>query len=140
MAGLIFTHTAPWLLIIYHIFFCTALVGFAHLCGSFFRHARLSGISIVILSCVLAVLAQFVIPSSTIVVGVLIVLIPPINFVSFLRFVATWEQTLVGAQISGYPDSRFVPVPGWLYLVGCLVQSVMFPILTTIIEHSVYGT
>ncbi|KAK5060231.1 hypothetical protein LTR84_010116 [Exophiala bonariae] len=140
MAGLIFKNTAPWLLVIYHILFCIALVGFAHLCGSLFRHARLSGISIVIFSCVLAVLTQFVIPSSTIVVGVLVVLVPPINFVSFLRFVATWEQTLVGAQLSGYPDSRFIPVPGWLYLIGCLVQIIIFPSLTIIIERSLYGT
>ena len=141
IAGLMFYRTSAGMQIVFHILSCMSLATFSTFLASFFRRAQLSGISIVILSCLLAVVTQWGAPTLLPVVATLSALFPPANYVNYTIFVAGWEGNLSGADWTRTPMYwRLSNLPGWWFFLCAAIQTVIFPLLTLWSEDSRYGT
>lgn len=140
IAGRIFFRTSTGIQILFHILMCFSLAAYSNFFASFFRKAQLSGITIVILSCLLSIIAQWVVPPDTVPQAVLSVLLPPINYTLWTIYLASAESSLSGATISHAPQYSRSSVPGYFFLVAALVQTVLFLSLTLLSERLQYGT
>ncbi|ETN41754.1 uncharacterized protein HMPREF1541_03691 [Cyphellophora europaea CBS 101466] len=126
--------------IAFHILICMSLASYSTFAASFFPKAQLSGITIVIASCLLAVIAQLAVPSTQAAVAALSIIFPPINYVMFSLYLAAWERNLVGADFNQAAPSGPGVLPGWFYFAAAAVQIVGYPTLTLLAERLLYGT
>jgi ATP-binding cassette, subfamily A (ABC1), member 3 len=141
ISGLIFIRSSSGMVIAFHVLACLSLSVYSTFMGSFFRRAQLSGITVVIVSCVLAIVAQWAAPSILPVVIALSLLFPPANYVYWVMYVASWEQRLRGASWTGAaPRSSLSALPGWWFYVAAFVHVLAFPLLTLWSEKARYGT
>lgn len=140
---LAFVHTNVGILIIYHILVGGALTSFSIFGASFFRKAQLSGITMVIIPIILAIIAQVAGPFNTGAVAVLGLLFPSMNYVWFITFVARWERTLQGTNLIKsapvYKDIDWT-LPGIALWIFCIVQIFLYPVLGAFVERWLYGT
>ena len=138
LSTMVCLRTSPAIIILFHVVSCLSLSGYSTLCGTWFRKAQLSGIVIVIGSLFLAVVTQLVVNFLPIILGVLLVIFPPINYTSFIISVATWEQNGSGAQLIG--SIYGIPLPGYMHFVASLVHIALFPLLAIFMERLQYNT
>ncbi|KAI1073887.1 hypothetical protein F5B20DRAFT_586786 [Whalleya microplaca] len=138
---LTFYRTPYGILFAYHLLVMLALAGWACFGGSFFRKSQLSGITVLIVSLVLAVVAQLV-PMSTTPVIVLSFLFPSMNYTFFMINLSSWERALTGIDLTAIsPDeNRPFDVAGYMFFIGLVVQIIAYPILATMSEWVLYGT
>lgn len=140
---LAFVHTNVGILIIYHILVGGALTSFSIFGASFFRKAQLSGITMVIIPIILAIIAQVAGPFGTGAVAILSLLFPSMNYVWFITFIARWERTLQPANLvksaPAYKDITW-DLPGIAFWIFCIVQIFVYPVLGAFIERGLYGT
>ncbi|KAL9602545.1 MAG: hypothetical protein Q9179_002496 [Wetmoreana sp. 5 TL-2023] len=118
----VFAKTSVALLVIYHILAGLALSSFSILGASFFHKAQLSGISITIISLLLAVLAQVVGKASTGAVTILSLMFPPMNYF-----------TEAAPQNSS-------DLPAIVFFVFTIIQIFVFPAIGALVENFLYGT
>lgn len=140
---LAFVHTNVGILIIYHILVGAALTSFSIFGASFFRKAQLSGITMVIIPIILAIIAQVAGPYSTGAVAVLSLLFPSMNYVWFITCVARWERTLQPANlVEAPPDYKDITwtLPGIAFWIFCIVQIFVYPVCGAFVERWLYGT
>jgi ATP-binding cassette, subfamily A (ABC1), member 3 len=136
---LIYYHTATSIVVLFHILTGLALTAFSILGGSFFRKAQLSGITVLILSLVTAVLIQFI-PRMTTTVAVLSVLFPSITYTSFIIYLSEWEETLTAANLMETSPGSRTDLPGYTYFVFLAIQIVVFPILSVVLQRVLHGS
>ena len=136
----IFSRTSGAIVVIYHILSGLSLCSFSILGGAFFRKAQLSGITMVIVSLLLAVVSQVAAKASTGAVAILSLLFPPMNYVYFTILMARWERQNFGTNmVKPAPENPWT-LPGialWIFLI---VQIIVFPILGALVERTLYGT
>ncbi|KAF2013622.1 nod factor export ATP-binding protein I [Aaosphaeria arxii CBS 175.79] len=140
---LAFVTTSVGILIIFHVLAGLALTSFSILGASLFRKAQLSGITIVIVGIILAIICQLAGPFNTAAVAVLSLLFPPINYVFFIIYVARFERELQPTNLAkGAPDYKdhTWTLPGIAFWIFLIIQTVAFPVLGAIIERALYGT
>lgn len=140
---LAFKTTNMGIMIIYHILAGFALSSFSILGASFFHKAQLSGITITILSIVLAIIAQVAGPFSTGAVAVLSLLFPSCNYVFFIIYVARFEHVLEPANlVHGAPNYKHnvSTLPGIVFWVFLIIQIFAYPALGALVERWLYGT
>jgi ATP-binding cassette, subfamily A (ABC1), member 3 len=111
-------------------------VGFA----SLFKKAQLSGITVVMVSIILAIIIQVVPPTSTAAATVVSLLFPPMNYVLFIIYMAYWQQQGEAAHLSQGPPTAPWHTPGYLFFVFCAIQIVAYPIIGALLERTLYGT
>ncbi|KIW11148.1 hypothetical protein PV08_10448 [Exophiala spinifera] len=140
IATRIFLRTSVGIITIFHIVTCLSLAGYSALLVSFFSKARLSGITIVVFSCILAVVAQWAVPGFYVAVIVLCLVFPPINYVLFMIYVAAAEGQNEPANFSQASLTARSTLPGYFYLAAGVVQIIIFPLLTLWAERWHYGT
>ncbi|KAI9889210.1 MAG: hypothetical protein M1814_005726 [Vezdaea aestivalis] len=136
----VFAKTNVALLLFYHILTGFSLSSFSIFGAAFFKRAQLSGISLTIISLLLAIVAQIVGKSSTAAVAILGLLFPPMNYVFFIIYVARWERQNIGTDLSKAAPENPWHVPGALFWVYSIIHVVAFPIIGALIEQSLYGT
>lgn len=139
---LVFPASNVGILIVYHLLAGLSLCSFSILFGAFFRKAQLSGITTVIISLVLAIVAQLGVGQhgSAGAVIVLSLLFPPMNYVFFIIWVAKFQQLELPANLGkSAPNSTwdFAGIVFWVFLI---IQIIVFPILGASVERSLYGT
>lgn len=140
MSRLVFPTSSVGLILVYHILAGFSLSSFSILGASLFRKAQLSGITVTIVSVVLAIIAQVVGPNSSGAVAVLSLLFPPMNYVFFVIYVARWERQTLSANLSkGAPNSPW-QLPGIAFWIFLIIQIFVFPVLGAVIERGLYGT
>lgn len=140
---LAFVHTNVGILIIFHILVGGALTSFSIFGASFFKKAQLSGITMVIIPIILAIIAQVAGPYNTGAVAVLSLLFPSMNYVWFITCIARWERTLQPANlIKSPPDYKHITwtLPGIAFWIFCVVQILAYPVLGALVERWLYGT
>ncbi|PSN65543.1 nod factor export ATP-binding protein I [Corynespora cassiicola Philippines] len=140
---LAFLTTNMGILIIFHILAGLALTSFSIFGAAFFRKAQLSGITIVIVPILLAIIAQLAGPFNTAAVYILSLIFPPINFVFFIIYVARWERqmrptNLVEAAPS-YEDHTWT-TSGIVFWIFLIIQTLVYPVLGALVERWLYGT
>lgn len=140
---LAFPTTNMGILIIYHILAGTALTSFSIFGASFFRKAQLSGITIVIIPILLAIIAQVAGPFNTGAVAVLSLLFPSMNYVWFIIYVARWERVLRPTNlVESAPDynDHIWTLQGIVFWVFLIIQTFVYPVLGAFVERWLYGT
>ncbi|KAI1518783.1 Nod factor export ATP-binding protein I [Pyrenophora tritici-repentis] len=141
--GLAFPTSSVVILIIFHILAGLSLTSFSIFGAAFFRKAQLSGITIVIIPILLAIIAQVAGPFSTSAVYVLSLLFPSINYVFFIICVARFERQLVAMNMvkaaPAYEDHVWT-TPGIVFWVFAIIQTFVYPFLGALVERWLYGT
>lgn len=141
--ALAFKSSNAGILVIFHILAGLSLTSFSIFGAAFFRKAQLSGITIVIVPILLAIIAQVAGPFSTSAVYVLSLIFPSINYVFFIIWVARFERELTGANLGqGAPDyeDHVWTTPGIVFWVFLIIQTLVYPFLGALVERWLYGT
>ncbi|KAI4636907.1 hypothetical protein J4E93_010810 [Alternaria ventricosa] len=141
--ALAFQTSNPAILIIFHILAGLSLTSFSIFGAAFFRKAQLSGITIVIVPILLAIIAQVAGPFSTAAVYLLSLLFPSINYVFFIICVARFERQLVGMNlVQAAPDyqDHIWTTPGIVFCIFAIIQTFVYPVLGALVERWLYGT
>ncbi|OJD33415.1 abc transporter [Diplodia corticola] len=140
MRALVFPSCSYGVIIIYHLLAGLALSSFSILGGSLFHKAQLSGIIVVIVSIVLAVIAQVTKTRSAGAVAILSLLFPPMNYTYFMILLARFErQDRAANLVEGAPKSPW-QLPGIAFWVFLIIQIFVFPAIGAFVERSLYGT
>lgn len=127
-------------LIGYFIMSGLALSSWSIAFASLFRKAQLSGITVTIVSIILAIIVQVVPPKSTGAVYILILLFPPMNFTLFIQYMAYWERQGLGVNLNQGPPTAHWNVPGYIFFIFSAIQIFVYPLVGAFIERSLYGT
>ncbi|KAH9860369.1 hypothetical protein J1614_011700 [Plenodomus biglobosus] len=131
------------ILVIFHVLAGLSLTSFSIFGAAFFRKAQLSGITVVIVPILLAIIAQVAGPFGTGAVYILSLIFPSINYVFFIIYVARFERRLIGTNmLDGAPDynSHQWTNPGISFWVFAIVQTIVYPFLGALVERWLYGT
>ncbi|KAM5343548.1 hypothetical protein ACJ41O_012085 [Fusarium nematophilum] len=140
MGGMGFHHTNLAIPLFSVIFCGLSLTGFAVFIGSCFRKAQLSGITSVILSLVLAILAQVSGNAQTWLVTILSLLFPPMNFIYLVVLIARWESRSEAASLIGGASASHSKVPVIVFWLFALLHAILYPILGALVEKKLFGT
>lgn len=108
--------------------------------ASLFRKAQLSGITVTIVSVVLAIIVQVITPTSTGAIAILSLIFPPMNFVLFIIYMAYWEQDNLPANLKYGPPNSPWHLPGYVFFIFCIIQILVYPLVGAAIERALYGT
>lgn len=141
--ALAFRTSNPIILIIFHILAGLSLTSFSIFGAAFFRKAQLSGITIVMIPILLAIIAQVAGPFGTGAVYILSLIFPSINYVFFIIYVARFERQLIGTNMvkaaPRYNDHAWTTtgVVFWIFLI---IQTFVYPVLGAFVERWLYGT
>ncbi|KLU92187.1 hypothetical protein MAPG_11133 [Magnaporthiopsis poae ATCC 64411] len=136
----VFPHTSALLFVLYHLTAGFALASNSILGAAFFKKAQLSGVTITLLFCILAILAQAISYPSTGAVAVLSLFFAPCNYVYFITNTARWERQKWPLDLLAVPPGSAWDMPAiWLWVFLGL-QTVLYPILGAFIERYLYGT
>lgn len=141
--ALAFRSSNVGILIIFHILAGLSLTSFSIFGAAFFRKAQLSGITIVLIPILLAIIAQVAGPFGTSAVYVLSLLFPSINYVFFIIWIARFERELMPANLGQsaptYEDHVWT-TPGIVFWVFFIIQTLVYPFLGALVERWLYGT
>jgi ATP-binding cassette subfamily A (ABC1) protein 3 len=131
------------ILIIFHILAGLSLTSFSIFGGAFFRKAQLSGITMVIIPILLAIIAQVAGPYGTGAIYALSLIFPSMNYVFFIIYVARFERQLIGTNmVKAAPDYNShkgtnIGIVFWIFLI---IQTLVYPVLGALVERWLYGT
>ncbi|EEQ33926.1 ATP-binding cassette sub-family A member 7 [Microsporum canis CBS 113480] len=140
LKAVVFTKSSVGIQIIFQLLAGLSLASFALFGASFFKKAQLSGITVVITSLGLGIVAQVVHPSSSAAVAILSLLFPPMNFINFVIFMARWErQDQATNLVKSAPESPW-SIPGIVFWIFAIIHIIVFPILAAIVERLLHGT
>lgn len=141
--SLAFKSSSAAILVIFHILAGLSLTSFSIFGGAFFRKAQLSGITIVIIPILLAVIAQVAGPFGTGAVYALSLIFPSINYVFFIVYVARFERELIATNLTKaapvYNDHNWTTT-GIVFWVFLIIQILVYPVLGALVERWLYGT
>lgn len=136
----VFTRTSVPILIVFHILSGLSLGSMSTFGASFFHKAQLSGITAVIVSLLLGIVAQVAGKASTGAVAILSLLFPPMNYVYFVIFMARWERQDLGTNlVKAAPENPWT-LPGIAFFIFSVLQILAFPVLGAFVERALYGT
>ncbi|KAK4631454.1 ATP-binding cassette sub-family A member 17 [Fulvia fulva] len=108
--------------------------------ASLFRKSQLSGITVTIVSIVLAIIIQVVGPVSTGAAAILSLLFPSINFTLFIIYMAHWQQQSLPTNLAEAAPNAPWRIPGYVFFVFCAIQFLVYPFIGAIIERTLFGT
>ena len=136
----VFASTSFGILIVFHILAGLALSSFALFVGAFFKRAQLSGITAIIVSLVLAILAQVYDTVGNGAVVVTSLLFPSMNYTYFIIYMARWQaQNFPTILTESAPDNTW-SATGIVLWVLLIVQILVYPVLAAIVERTLWGT
>jgi ATP-binding cassette, subfamily A (ABC1), member 3 len=136
----VFARTSVAVVIFLHILEGLALASFSLFIGAFFRKAQLSGITAIIVSLVLAVIAQVfnLVGNGTVIACSL--LFPSMNYTYFITLMARWEaQDIPTNLVEAAPDNTWT-VSGIVLFILLIIQILVYPILAALVERYLWGT
>lgn len=151
----VFAKTSIGIVLIFHILTGLSLSSFSIFGAAFFQKSQLSGIIVIIVSLLLAVVAQFVnsntgagtyflhtlvLPWLNIAVAILSFLFPPMNYTFFIILMARFESKNVPTNLlQAGPDSPW-STPGIVLWIFLIIHIFAFPVLGAIVERLLWGT
>ncbi|KAK8177410.1 hypothetical protein IWX90DRAFT_420950 [Phyllosticta citrichinensis] len=141
--AVVFPSTSYAVPVILHVLTGLALSSFSIMGAALFRRAQLSGISVVLVAIVLAIIAQVTKAKSSAAVAILSLLFTPMNYTYFIIYNARFEREDRAVNLAkGAPprEGTSWQLPGIVLWVFLVVQIVVFPVIGAWIERSLYGT
>jgi ATP-binding cassette, subfamily A (ABC1), member 3 len=140
VARIVFPNSSVAMLLFYHILAGLSLTSFSILGASLFRKAQLSGITVTLTTVILAIIAQVTKTRSSGAVAILSLLFPPMNYVYFLIYCAHFERVNIATDlVKGAPNTSW-QIPGIVFWVFLIVQTLLFPVMGYFVEKTLYGT
>nr|POE53298.1 atp-binding cassette sub-family a member 3 [Quercus suber] len=140
VGSLNYTQSGLGISIGYFILAGLALSSWSIAFASLFSRAQLSGITVTIVSIILAIIIQVIPPVSTGAAYVLTLLFPPMNYTLFIIYMAYWQQQNLPADLMlPCPNSPW-RVPGYIFFIFTALQIILYPVLGALIERALYGT
>ncbi|KIX09318.1 uncharacterized protein Z518_00397 [Rhinocladiella mackenziei CBS 650.93] len=136
----VFSNTSAAIVIIFNLLSGLAMSSLSILGGAFFKKAQLSGITSVILSLLLAIIAQVASKAGTASVAILSLLFPPMNYVYFVIFMARWERQDLATNLVKKAPANTSSLPGLALWIFSIIQIVVFPVIGAYVERTLYGT
>lgn len=136
----VFYNTSVGLVLINNLLGGLALTSMSILYASFFKKAQLSGITAILASLLLGILAQSITAPSTGVVAVLSVLFTPCSFVYFITLMSRFERQHRAANLTEMPPESPWELPGIVLWIFMVIQIFVYPLLGALIERAFYST
>ncbi|KAL6251834.1 hypothetical protein RBB50_002044 [Rhinocladiella similis] len=136
----VFSKTSAAIVIIFNILSGLAMSSLSIFGAAFFKKAQLSGITSVIVSLLLAIVAQVAGKAGSASVAILSLLFPPMNYVYFVIFMARYERQDLGTNLIKRAPENTSAIPGIVLWIFLIIQILVFPILGAYVERSLYGT
>ena len=136
----VFSKSSGAIIVIFHILSGLSMSSLSIFGGAFFKKAQLSGITSVIVSLLLAIVAQVASKAGTASVAILSLLFPPMNYVYFTIFVARWERQDLATNLVKKAPENTSALPGIVLWIFLIIQIVVYPILGAWVERALYGT
>lgn len=136
----VFSKTSAAIVIIFNILSGLSMSSLSIFGAAFFKKAQLSGITSVIVSLLLAIIAQVASKAGSASVAILSLLFPPMNYVYFVIFMARYERQDHGTNLLKRAPENTSAVPGIVLWIFLIIQIVVFPILGAYVERTLYGT
>ena len=134
----IFVRTPASIILPFHILLGMSLLGFSMFLASFFRRAQLSGITVLILSLVSAVILQFV-PRTPTAIGVVSAIFPPATYTAFIIQIADFETFLEPARLNEAPVWTTIGLQGYVFYVLLAAQIVVYPVLAGLVQYVLHS-
>lgn len=138
VSELIFLRTSTGVVVGFHIMMGLSLTAWSLFGGSFFRRSQLSGVSVLLISLILVIIAQFVPRTSGIILG-LSVVFPPVTYQMFVVSVAGYERRLRPASLTTPLPNNAFNFPLYLFFVFAAVQIIMYPLLAALLQRLIFG-
>ncbi|KAK1759578.1 ATP-binding cassette sub-family A member 5 [Echria macrotheca] len=136
----VFAASSGLVVLFYHILAGLSLTSLAILGGAFFKKSQLSGVSVTIISVLLAIAAQIVTAPKTTTVVVLSLLFAPANYTYFITYLARFEKQQIATNLLQVaPDSPW-NVSGIVLMIFLVVQIFAYPLLAAFLERYLHGT
>ena len=136
----VFARTSGGIVIITHVLTGLSLASWGLFIGAFFRKAQLSGITAIILSLVLGVIAQVFDLIGNGAVLICSLLFPSMNYVWFMIYMARWEsQDTATNLLQAAPENPWT-VNGIVLWVFLIIQILVYPVLAFYLERFLWGT
>lgn len=139
-ARLNYTFSNTGIMVGYFILSGLALSSWSIAFASLFKKAQLSGITVTIVSIVLAIIVQVQTPQGTAGIVILSLIFPPMNFVLFIIYMAYWQRANLAADLSHGPPEAPWNMAGYVFFIFCVIQILLYPVLGAFIERKLYGT
>ncbi|KAH8171967.1 aldehyde dehydrogenase family protein [Sarocladium implicatum] len=117
-----------------------SLTSFAVLTGCCFKEAQMSGITAVIVSLAMGIVAQVARDAPTWVTAILALAFPPCNYVYLIIDIARWEKEIEAASLVGRPPGKGFTLPLVAFWCFAVVQTMLYPVLAAVIERLRFGT
>jgi ATP-binding cassette, subfamily A (ABC1), member 3 len=136
----VFANTNAAILLILNLLAGLAMTSFSLLFASFFKKAQLSGVTAILATLLLGILAQSISSPSTGVVAALSVLFTPCSYVYFITLIARFEKQRRGASLTEMPPNSPWEIPGIVLWVFLIIQIFAYPLIGFFIERKFYGT
>ncbi|KAI9151642.1 ABC transporter A family member-like protein [Paramyrothecium foliicola] len=136
----VFPSTSIGIVLVFHIIAGLALSSMSILFASFFQKAQLSGITAILATLLLGILAQSITAPGTGVVAALSVLFAPCSYVYFATLMARFEKEPMPTSMTEKAPNSPWNVPGialWIFLIA---QIFIYPLIGALIERHFYGT
>ncbi|KAH7304525.1 hypothetical protein B0I35DRAFT_401028 [Stachybotrys elegans] len=137
MGTLAFESTSVVIPLISNLVCGLSLTSLAIFCAVWFREAQLSGITAVIVSLVLAIIAQATRAPSW-AVGVLAFLFPPSNYIYLVVTIARWERQNEAASLIEPPPGSGLPII--TFWVFAAIHTAALPLLAAVMERKLFGS
>lgn len=118
-----------------------SLNSFSILGASVFRRAQLSGITVTVVALVMGVAAQISAKTlSTAAVIILALLFTPMTFVFHMIWLGRFEYRQISPNLLKAAPWATWEVPGIVFWIFMLLQTILYPILAALIERSLFYT
>jgi len=139
----VFSHTSSTIItVFYHLLNGLALCSFSMLSAVFFSRAQLSGVFAIVVTVVLAIVAQLLLapPLTDGTVLALSLLFPSANYIYMMRIIGSWELQGLAANLSTVAPSSHYNVTGATIFSLLAFPIVVYPILAVLIERWLFNT
>lgn len=136
----VFSNTNIGMVLIFTVLSGLAFTSMSILYASFFKKAQLSGITAILATLLLGILAQSITQPKTGVVAALSVLFTPCTFVYFVTLMARFEREDRPASLTEMPPKSPWELPGIFFFVMIIIHIFIYPLIGALIEKHLYGT
>ncbi|KAK4160064.1 putative transporter [Cladorrhinum sp. PSN259] len=136
----VFSNTSFLIVLVLFILAGLALASFAIFGASFFKKSQLSGVSVNIITLLLAIIAQILTAPKTGPVMVLSLLFPPCTFTYFIHFMARYERQEMATNLVKTAPENSWSTPGIVLFIFFILQIIIYPILGALVERWLHGT
>jgi ABC-type multidrug transport system ATPase subunit len=136
----VYSNTNLGIILIFTLLGGISMASMSIMYASFFKRAQLSGITAVLVTALLGILAQSLTDPGTGIVAVLSALFAPCSFVFFLCTISRFEEKRRPGSLTEIPPDSSWELPAIVFWVFLIIQIFVYPLIGALIERYFYGT